>query len=129
MGPDLTVYVRGIERADDAADLNHQALPSGSSNLPLSGGKSAVGSSAGGLVQGVGPHSAVASSSGGGGAAEDEMAWFGGVEIRTDCSGVVVRVPMAEKGLETVVEEKTLRRLGFEVLEFVRGFEAGEARG
>lgn len=46
----------------------------------------------------------------------EEMAKFGGVEIKGDCNAIVVRVPAGES-----VDEKTRRRLGFEVLEFVRG--------
>lgn len=44
-----------------------------------------------------------------------------GVEVRNDCSAIVVK---SEDGRG--VEEKCLRRLGFEVLEFVRGFGAGD---
>jgi HMG box factor len=40
----------------------------------------------------------------------------GGVEVRKDCSAIVVRVEEGKK-----MDEKTARRLGFEVLEFVRG--------
>ncbi|TAQ89161.1 Nucleoside-triphosphate phosphatase [Chlorociboria aeruginascens] len=50
----------------------------------------------------------------------DEVERLGAVEIRSDCSGIVVRVPEG-----THLDEKTARRLGFEVLEFVRGIEAG----
>lgn len=49
----------------------------------------------------------------------EEMIRSGGVEIRGDCKAIIVR---SEIGAEGVVEERTLRRLGFEVLEFVRGF-------
>jgi HMG box factor len=42
----------------------------------------------------------------------------GGVEIRADCAAIVVRVLPGRR-----VEEKVARRLGFEVLEFVRGVE------
>jgi len=45
----------------------------------------------------------------------DELDRVGGVEIRADCAAVVVRVP--ETGS---MDEKTARRLGFEVLEFIR---------
>jgi HMG box factor len=55
----------------------------------------------------------------------EEVAKFGGVECRRDCGAVVVRVPFAPSkdgmGGTNLVEEKTLRRLGFEVLEMVRG--------
>jgi hypothetical protein len=53
----------------------------------------------------------------------EEMVKFGGVEIRGDCNSIVVRVPVGEG-----VDEKTRRRLGFEVLEFVRGVEGGFGR-
>lgn len=49
----------------------------------------------------------------------------GGVEIRPDCAAIVVRV----LGATGALEEKTARRLGFEVLEFVRGLETGIGRG
>ncbi|KAF4636724.1 hypothetical protein G7Y89_g1349 [Cudoniella acicularis] len=48
----------------------------------------------------------------------EEMAKFGGVEVRRDCSAIVVRVLEGES-----TNEKTARRLGFEVLEFVKGME------
>jgi hypothetical protein len=57
----------------------------------------------------------------------EELARYGGVECRKDCAAVVVRVPVGREGVKDgkdgtgVVEEKTLRRLGFEVLEMVRG--------
>ncbi|KAH8811651.1 hypothetical protein F5884DRAFT_670021 [Xylogone sp. PMI_703] len=44
----------------------------------------------------------------------------GTVEIRSDCAAIIVRV--ADGGS---IDEKTFRRLGFEVLEFVRGMETG----
>jgi HMG box factor, other len=50
----------------------------------------------------------------------EEMERHGGVEIRGDCGGIVVRVAERAK-----LDEKTARRLGFEVIEFVRGVEAG----
>ena len=53
----------------------------------------------------------------------EEMAKFGGVEIKGDCNAIIVRVPAGEG-----VDEKTRRRLGFEVLEFVRGVESGFGR-
>jgi HMG box factor, other len=53
----------------------------------------------------------------------EEMAKFGGVEIKGDCNAIVVRVPTGEG-----MDEKTRRRLGFEVLEFVRGVESGFGR-
>lgn len=51
---------------------------------------------------------------------KEEMERYGGVEIRADCAGIVVRV--AETGK---MDEKTARRLGFEVMEFVRSIEGG----
>ena len=51
---------------------------------------------------------------------KDEMERCGGVEIREDCSGIIVRV--SDSGN---MDEKTARRLGFEVMEFVRGIESG----
>lgn len=53
----------------------------------------------------------------------DEMNKFGGVEIRQDYGAIVVRV--GEKG---GMDEKTARRLGFEVVELVRGVEMGFGR-
>ena len=53
----------------------------------------------------------------------EEMAKFGGVEIKGDCNAIIVRVPDGEG-----VDEKTRRRLGFEVLEFVRGVESAFGR-
>lgn len=50
----------------------------------------------------------------------EEMERHGGVEVRGDCGGIVVRVAETAK-----LDEKTARRLGFEVIEFVRGVEAG----
>ncbi|RDL40311.1 uncharacterized protein BP5553_00290 [Venustampulla echinocandica] len=50
----------------------------------------------------------------------EEMNKFGGVEIRNDCSAIIVRVCEGAK-----MDEKTARRLGFEVMEFVRGLESG----
>ncbi|TVY90076.1 Repressor of filamentous growth, partial [Lachnellula willkommii] len=41
----------------------------------------------------------------------EEMAKFGGVEIKGDCNAIIVRVPTGEG-----VDEKTRRRLGFEVM-------------
>ena len=64
----------------------------------------------------------------------EEMGKFGGVEVRGDVGGIVVRVLMEEEeGVESGfggagMDEKTRRRLGFEVLEFVRGGEVGWAR-
>ena len=51
---------------------------------------------------------------------EDEIERCGGVEIREDCSGIIVRVP--DSGF---IDQKTARRLGFEVMEFVRSMEGG----
>jgi hypothetical protein len=53
----------------------------------------------------------------------EEMGAVGGVEIRRDCQGIVVRIE-GKKG-EAGMDEKTKRRLGFEVLEFVRNPELG----
>jgi HMG box factor len=54
----------------------------------------------------------------------EEMDRCGGVEIRSDCAVIVARVLNAGK-----LEEKTARRLGFEVVEFARSIEAGVDRG
>ena len=53
----------------------------------------------------------------------DEMNKYGGVEIRGDCAAIIVRVPEGAK-----MDEKTARRLGFEVMEVVRGLESGFGR-
>ncbi|PMD45379.1 hypothetical protein L207DRAFT_404298, partial [Hyaloscypha variabilis F] len=45
----------------------------------------------------------------------DEMNKMGGVEIRVDCAAIIVRVLEGAQ-----MDEKTARRLGFEVVEFVR---------
>lgn len=50
----------------------------------------------------------------------EEMDRHGSVEIRRDCAAIVVRLSDAGK-----FEEKTGRRLGFEVLEFVRSVKTG----
>jgi HMG box factor len=52
---------------------------------------------------------------------KDEMDRCGGVEIREDCAGIIVRV--TDSG---TMDEKTARRL--EVMEFVRSMEAGFGR-
>lgn len=49
----------------------------------------------------------------------DELDRLGGVEMRSDCKGIIVRVLETDK-----MEEKTARRLGFEVMEAVRGVES-----
>jgi HMG box factor len=54
----------------------------------------------------------------------DEVGNGAGVEVRKDCSAIVVRVEEGKK-----MDEKTARRLGFEVLEFVRGEHGGIGRG
>lgn len=54
----------------------------------------------------------------------DEMNKMGGVEIRRDCSAIVVRV--LEDGK---VDEKTSRRLGFEFMEAIRNIESGFGKG
>jgi hypothetical protein len=53
----------------------------------------------------------------------DEMNKMGGVEIRGDCTAIIVRVVEGCK-----MDEKTARRLGFEVVEFVRNVESGFGR-
>lgn len=55
---------------------------------------------------------------------KEEMERMGGVELRSDCAVIVVRVPDGTGKME----EKTARRLGFEVLEIVRGVEMGFGR-
>lgn len=54
----------------------------------------------------------------------DELSKYGGVEVRSDCPCIVVRVPEGSARMD----EKTARRLGFEVVEFVRNVEAGFGR-
>lgn len=51
----------------------------------------------------------------------DELNKYGGVEIRHDCPCIVVRIPEGSSKMD----EKTARRLGFEVVEFVRNVAAG----
>jgi HMG box factor, other len=53
----------------------------------------------------------------------DGMNKTGGVEIRADCAAIIVRVLEGAK-----MDEKTARRLGFEVVEFVRNVESGFGR-
>jgi HMG box factor len=53
----------------------------------------------------------------------DEMNKMGGVEIRGDCAAIIVRVQDGAK-----MDEKTARRLGFEIVEFVRNVETGFGR-
>jgi hypothetical protein len=53
----------------------------------------------------------------------DELNKMGGVEIRGDCAAIIVRVLEGAK-----MDEKTARRLGFEVVEFVRNVESGFGR-
>ncbi len=53
-------------------------------------------------------------------AGREEVQRWGGVDIKSDCAAIVVRVGEAGK-----MDEKTSRRLGFEVVEFVRGVEGG----
>lgn len=53
----------------------------------------------------------------------DEMNRLGGVEIRLDCGAIIVRIPETGK-----MDEKTARRLGFEVVEIVRNIETGFGR-
>jgi HMG box factor len=54
---------------------------------------------------------------------KEEMDRCGGVEIREDCAGIIVRVTDSGN-----MGEKTARRLGFEVMEFVRSIEGGLGR-
>ena len=54
---------------------------------------------------------------------KDEVERCGGVEIREDCAGIIVRVTDCGN-----MDEKTARRLGFEVIEFVRSMEGGFGR-
>lgn len=56
-------------------------------------------------------------------AGREEMSKYGGVEIRGDCAAIIVRIPEIGK-----MDEKTARRLGFEVVEFVRNVETSFAR-
>lgn len=56
----------------------------------------------------------------------EEWGKFGGVEVRGDLEGCIVVRVLDEDGMR--VEEKTRRRLGFEVLEFVRAGEGGWGR-
>jgi HMG box factor len=53
----------------------------------------------------------------------DEYDRYGGVEIRNDCPAIIVR--LLESGR---MDEKTSRRLGFEVMEFIKTFEGGFGR-
>lgn len=115
LGPDLTIFVKSV---------NTNPGPNTQPPQPSAG----MVDSAGNIVQ----------TQGQGGAQQqqhvgerwkEEMARYGGVEVRNDCRAVVVRVPEdrgnrkeeeGEGGAGCRIEEKTLRRLGFEVLEFVR---------
>ncbi|KAI9049840.1 hypothetical protein LZ554_005990 [Drepanopeziza brunnea f. sp. 'monogermtubi'] len=54
----------------------------------------------------------------------DELNKYSGVEVRSDCPCIVVRVPEGPAKMD----EKTARRLGFEVVEFVRNVESGFGR-
>lgn len=54
---------------------------------------------------------------------KEEMSKLPGVEIKADCATIVVRIPEGGK-----MDEKTARRLGFEVVEFVRNVENGFGR-
>lgn len=54
----------------------------------------------------------------------EEMGRHGSVEVRGDCAAIVVRVLDAGR-----FDERTARRLGFEVLEIVRSVEAGLGHG
>jgi HMG box factor len=70
----------------------------------------------------------------------EEFAKMGGVEVRVDCAAIIVRIESGGTGLGVsggiaggrsgaVLEERTLRRLGFEVLEYARGVAAGGEEG
>lgn len=54
------------------------------------------------------------------------MARCESVEIRKDCDAIIVRIPETGR-----MDEKTARRLGFEVVEYVRSVsvESGFGRG
>jgi HMG box factor len=54
---------------------------------------------------------------------KEEMSKLPGVEIKADCATIVVRILEGGK-----MDEKTARRLGFEVVEFVRNVENGFGR-
>jgi len=54
---------------------------------------------------------------------KEDMSKLPGVEIKADCATIVVRIPEGGK-----MDEKTARRLGFEVVEFVRNVENGFGR-
>lgn len=58
----------------------------------------------------------------------EDMARWGGVEIKLDCGAIIVRTETGANG-NGMVEEKILRRLGFEVLEFVRSIGTGAEEG
>jgi len=112
VGPDLTVYVKAL---DTSAPGVAAAVAAGTAM-----GVTAAGGGGGGGI--IGSDREVA----------DELARYGGVECRWDVSAVVVRVGVGApiQGNGGRVEEKTLRRLGFEVLEWIRngmGSEGGRA--
>jgi HMG box factor len=48
----------------------------------------------------------------------DELDRIGGVEVRSDCRGIIVRVLETER-----INDKTSRRLRFEIMEIIHGFE------
>jgi hypothetical protein len=50
----------------------------------------------------------------------EELGKYEGVEVRKDCGAIIVRISHVGK-----MDEKTARRLGFEVVEFVRNVESG----
>ncbi|KAG4431183.1 hypothetical protein IFR05_013328 [Cadophora sp. M221] len=54
----------------------------------------------------------------------EEINKYGGFEIRQDCPCIIVRIPEGDAKMD----EKTARRLGFEVVEFIRLVEAGFGR-
>ena len=54
---------------------------------------------------------------------KEDMSKLPGVEIKADCATIVVRILEGGK-----MDEKTARRLGFEVVEFVRNVENGFGR-
>jgi hypothetical protein len=53
----------------------------------------------------------------------EEIGKWGGVDVRPDCAAIIVRIQESGK-----MDEKTARRLGFEVVEFVRSVESGFGR-
>jgi len=56
-------------------------------------------------------------------AGREEIGKWGGVDVRPDCAAIIVRIQDSGK-----MDEKTARRLGFEVVEFVRNIESSFGR-